>query len=162
LAEAGYPDGFEMEYNVYTPVRWLGEAVAGQLRKVGIRAKIQPVTIGVYRRKQRAGELQAWSILFPTASHPDASNILAVYFRGPAFKYYNDPALRAGMDAGETEFDVSKRADHYEKVFNRVNEKHYIFPVTSIPSVFAHTNTVVAQRDQLSAGDIWNGNWAWK
>ena len=41
------------------------------------------------------------SILFPTASHPDASNILAVYFRVPAFNYYKNAVLKAGMDAGD-------------------------------------------------------------
>ena len=38
LAEAGLPDGFDMELTTYTPIREIGEAVAGQLRAVGIRA----------------------------------------------------------------------------------------------------------------------------
>ena len=85
---AGYPNGFDLDYLVYTPMLQLGEAVAGELRKIGVRAKVSPATIGVYRRKQGQGKLQAWSILFPTGSHPDAANILGVYFNGPGFQYF--------------------------------------------------------------------------
>ncbi|NQV54351.1 MAG: hypothetical protein HQ503_00705 [Rhodospirillales bacterium] len=161
LAEAGYPNGFDLEYLVYTPMVQLGEAVAGEMRKIGVRAKITPATIGVYRRKQGRGELQAWSILFPTGSHPDAANILGVYFNGPGFKYYGDKIIRQGIDDATTEFNEAQRAAHYEKVFNRVNEMHYILPVTSIPSVYAHSKDVKLVTDSMSTGDVWIGNFEW-
>src|SRR5262249_28010879 len=50
LAEAGMPNGFAVELTTYTPIREIGEAVAGQLRAVGIRAAIQPVPLNVWAR----------------------------------------------------------------------------------------------------------------
>ena len=93
LAEAGYPNGFDLDYLVFAPNKPIGEAIAGDLRKVGVRATVQPADIALYRRLQGEGKLQAWSILFPTGSFPDAGNIFGVLFTGPAMKYFNDPII---------------------------------------------------------------------
>ena len=162
LAEAGYPNGFEFEYSVYTPFMNLGQAVAGDLRKIGIIAKIQPVDLALYRRKQGAGELQALSVLTPTASHPDAWSILGILYGGPAFQYYNDPEISNPMEAGEKEFDKAKRIDLYGKVFDRTNTESYIFPVTSVPTVIAHSKEVGVGKDKYAAGDVWAASFFWK
>ena len=162
LAEAGYPNGFEFEYNVYTPMLTLGQAVAGDLLKVGIKAKIQSVDISLYRRKQGAGELQGLSVLNPTASHPTAANILGIFYGGPAFQYYNDPLVTENLELAGKEFDDAKRSDYYGKVFDQTNKESYIFPVTSVPTVFAHTKDVAIEKDLLAAGDVWASSFVWK
>ena len=162
LAEAGYPNGFEFEYNVFAPFMNLGQAIAGDLRKIGIIAKLQSVDLSLYRRKQGAGELQALSVMTPTASHPDAWSILGILFGGPAFQYYNDKAISDGMDKGEKEFDQAKRRDYYASVFDRANSESYIFPVTSIPTVLAHTKEVGIVPDKYAAGDVWAASFVWK
>ena len=40
MASAGYPNGFDIELNSIEASRQITEAIAGQLRKIGIRAKI--------------------------------------------------------------------------------------------------------------------------
>ncbi len=44
---------------------------------------------------------------------------------------------------------------------DRVNSQHYILPITSIPSVYAHTKDVKLVTDSMSAGDVWVGNYEW-
>ena len=161
LAEAGYPNGFEFEYSVFTPFMNLGQAVAGDLRKIGIIAKLQPVDLALYRRKQGAGELQGLSVMTPTASHPDAWSILGILYGGPAFQYYKDKQISDAMEAGEKEFDQAKRVDLYAKVFDRTNTESYIFPVTSIPTVLAHTKEVGVGKDKYAAGDVWAASFFW-
>jgi peptide/nickel transport system substrate-binding protein len=162
LAEAGYPNGFDLEYVVFAPNKPLGEAIAGDLLKIGVRASVQPDAISVYRRKQGEGKLQMWSILFPTGSHPDADNILGVYFAGPAYRYYNDDTIAKWMEEGTREFDLKKREDIYQKIFDRVNEQSYILPVTSVPTVYVHTKQVRIEPSKLFAGErsvydyVWN------
>ena len=162
LAEAGYPNGFEFEYNVFTPFTNLGQAIAGDLRKIGVTAKLQGVDLSLYRRKQGAGELQGLSVMTPTASHPDSWSILGILFGGPAFQYYNDKAISDGIENGEKEFDQTKRREHYASVFDRVNSESYIFPVTSIPTVLAHTKEVGVGKDRYAAGDVWAASFFWK
>ena len=52
LAEAGHPDGFDVEFFVpngrYTNDRQLGEAIQAQLAEVGIRANLQSPEFGAY------------------------------------------------------------------------------------------------------------------
>jgi peptide/nickel transport system substrate-binding protein len=162
LAEAGYPDGFDLVYHVFAPNKPIGEAVAGYLQKVGVRTSVQPVEIGLYRRLQGDGKLQAWSILFPTGSYPDAGNIFSVLFSGPAAKYYNDRIIDDAMTKGEAEFDQSKRADIYKVAFDRINEMHYHLPVSSIPTVFVHSKDVVVNPGKLSAGVTYVTDFSWK
>jgi len=52
LAEAGFPDGFEVDFYVpngrYTNDRQLGEAIQAQLAQVGIKANLQSPEFGAY------------------------------------------------------------------------------------------------------------------
>jgi peptide/nickel transport system substrate-binding protein len=162
LAEAGYPNGFEFEYNVFSPYIQLGEAIMGDLRKVGIIAKIQSVDISLYRRKQGQGQIQGLSVLSPSATHPAASNILNIFFAGPAFQYYNDPRVREALDAAGAEFDDAKRAAYYGKVFDLANSESYVFPVTSIPTVYATTKDMNLVPDRYAMGDIWSTSYTYK
>ncbi len=162
LAEAGYPNGFEFEYNVFSPYIQLGEAIAGDLRKNGIIAKIQSVDISLYRRKQGQGQIQGLSVLSPSATHPAASNILNIFYAGPAFQYYNDPRIQEALDAAGAEFDDAKRAAYYGKVFDLSNSESYIFPFTSIPTVYATSNDMDLVPDRYAMGDIWATSYTYK
>jgi peptide/nickel transport system substrate-binding protein len=161
LAEAGYPNGFDLVYHVFAPNKPIGEAVAGYLHKVGVRTSVQPVEIGLYRRLQGDGKLQAWSILFPTGSYPDAGNIFSVLFTGPAMQYYKDDIIADAMVKGEAEFDEAKRADIYKVAFDRINQMHYHLPISSIPTVFVHSKDVKVNPGKLSAGVTYATDFAW-
>ncbi len=162
LAEAGYPNGFELDYLVFAPNKPIGEAIAGDLRKVGIRASVQAADIGLYRRLQGDGKLQAWSILFPTGSFPDAGNIFGVLFTGPAMKYFNDPVIEKAMKDGEAEADAQKRKAIYKVAFDRINEMAYHLPISSIPNVYVHSKDVKITRNPFSGGENYAGDYAWQ
>lgn len=161
LAEAGYSDGFDLHYLVFAPNKPIGEAIAGELYKVGIRVSVQAADISLYRRMQGDGKLQAWSILFPTGSYPDAGNIFSVLFTGPAMKYYNDPVIENAVVKGEAEFDPAKRIAIYKKAFDRINEMHYHLPISSVPTVYVHNKEVKVSDNILSAGETYVVDYAW-
>ena len=162
LVEAGYPNGFELSYDVFAPAKAVGEAVAGDLLKVGIRASLNVVDLNLYRRRQGDGKLQAWSILFPTGSYPDIGNIFSVYFTGPAFQYYDDPIISEAIKLGEAEFDPAKRAAIYGKALDRINEMNYILPISGVPTPYVHSKGVKVNVNKLSAGEVYVGDYAWK
>ena len=162
LAEAGYPNGLEFEYNVYAPYIALGQAIAGDLLKVGVKANIQSVDLAIYRKKQGAGELQGLSVMTPTAGHPEASAILGTFFTGPAEQYYRDTVIAEAFEKGSKEFDQAKRQDYYARAFNRANEESYVFPVSSIPNVLAHTKEIGVKPDKYATGDVWTASYYWK
>ncbi len=161
MAEAGYPNGFELDYLVFQPARAIAEAVAGDLLKIGVKAKISVANLGLYRNKQGAGELQAWSILFPTGSYPDVGNIFGVFFSETAFHYYNDPIITEAMQKGEAEFDPVKRTAIYKKALNRINEMHYILPISSVPVLHVHTKDAKLKTNIMSAGETYISDFEW-
>ena len=161
LVEAGYPDGFELTYDVFIPIKYIGEAIAGDLLKVGIRAKVNPVTINVFRQKQAAGEINMVSIFYPTAGHPDTGNILDVFFEGPR-DYNRDPDIDKLMIAGLREFDEVKRKAIYKQAMDLNNERHYVMAFSSLPTNYVHSKDVVVKPNLLSAGDNYIDDYHWK
>ncbi|MCD6074286.1 MAG: hypothetical protein K0Q70_1169 [Rhodospirillales bacterium] len=162
LAEAGYPNGLDLHYVVYAANKNIGEAVAGELHKIGVRVTVQATDISLYRRMLSDGKLQAWSILYPTGLFPDASGIMNVLFTGPAMKYFNDPIIARATEDGVKEFDPAKRADIYAKAFDRINEMAYHFPLSSVPTVYVHTKDVAIKENPFAAGQTFVSDYVWK
>jgi peptide/nickel transport system substrate-binding protein len=163
LAEAGYPNGFDFVYDVYNPIKDIAVAIAGDLTKVGVRTKVVPDTIQIYRKKQGDHALQGWSLFYPLGSHPDASSSLAIWFSGERAAYFdNDPIVLKAMEAAESELDPEKREDLYQTAFDRITEMHYVLPISSIPSVYAHSKDVAILDDPLSTSEQFIDDFAFK
>jgi peptide/nickel transport system substrate-binding protein len=161
LAEAGYPNGFDLVYDVFIPIKAIGEAIAGELRKVGIRATVNPVTINVYRKNLSDNETQMASVFYPSAGHPDVSGILDIFFEAER-DYARDPIIHKAMTDGLLEFDPAKRAAIYQKAIDRNNEMNYVFAVSSLPTVYAHSKDIEIRPSALSAGDYYIDDYHWK
>jgi peptide/nickel transport system substrate-binding protein len=60
MAEAGYPDGFKVDWLTPAPNYYSrGERIISQLQSIGIRAKLQVMERGAYQKK-REGGLKEW------------------------------------------------------------------------------------------------------
>ncbi len=149
LAEAGHGDGFDLELDVYEPIQEVAEAVAGQLRKIGIRATVRALPAALYVRLRSAGQLTAFLGYRPTNARPDMDDLFDFFFNGNR-DYWNDPILRQLQTAGEAEFDPAKRAALYERGIDRVNRMNDILPLTDLPIVFVHTKDLRIAADPLS------------
>ena len=123
---------------------------------------MKPVPLSVYRKDQGDGKVQAWSTVFPTGGHPDASNNLNTLLLGVFDQYYGDEDLKKLLDAGLKEFDEKKRAEIYHKAYDMVNEKAYLYPLSSIPNSYVHTKEVRVLDNPLFAGETGVTDYAWK
>jgi peptide/nickel transport system substrate-binding protein len=138
LAEAGYPDGFDVEITAVSITRALAEAISGELRKVGIRAKIDPVTVSTYREKQRAGKTQ----LLAWAWNPqifDVASTAALYFEPGPRDFYKDATIEKLRQESLVALDPGKRAEIFRQLWDRMNEQAYILPLTTRPDVLIHS-----------------------
>ena len=161
LAEAGYPNGLDIVYDVFTPIKAVGEAIAGELLKANIRARVNPVTIGLFYKKWSGGQSQMVSVDYPAFTLPDVGNLLDTFFAGPR-DYARDPIITKAMEEGATEFDPVKRANIYEKAFNRINEMSYAMAFSSLSTVYAHSKDVEVRRNPLAAGANFITDYYWK
>ncbi len=161
LAEAGYPNGFDLTYDVFNPIKDVGVAIAGELLKVGIRATVNPVTIAVFYKKWSGGESNMISVNFPDFLFPDADVPLKTFFYA-AGDYSQDPVIHNAVETGTLEFDPKKREAIYSKAFDRINEQSYAIGFSSMPMVFALSKEVEVKRDPLSAGAYFITDYHWK
>ncbi len=152
LAEAGYPNGFDMEFDVHEPVKQIGEAISGMVRKVGIRTSVRTLPLSLYVRLRGEGKFTAFLGFYPTNAQPDMDNIFDFFFDGNR-DYWNDPVIQAAQKAGAVEFDDEKRAEIYKKGIDQVNKMNYILPVADLPMVFVHAKDVKIAENPLSVID---------
>lgn len=162
LAEAGYPNGFELLIDSSPPeVKEVGEAIAGQLYKIGIRARHQPLINAVYRDWQRDGKLEAH--VAPWTMAPDVARSLNRFFTlGGQTDMFNDKLLANLRIQGSEELDPVRRAAIHAKLYDRVIEESYILPITTVPSVFVHTNEVIYDPGAINGfgADLWDFSWS--
>lgn len=161
LAEAGYPNGFSITLNVFAPIKQIGEAIAGDLRKIGIKAGVQPLPLSLYVKKRGRGEFTAFVGYYSTSAQPDLANLMNFFF-GANRDYYKDPIIHAAAKKGETEFDLQKRTRGYVPALSRVNEMVYILPISELPIVFAHTDKIRMEQNLLNAGERRISDFFWK
>lgn len=126
LAEAGYPDGFEMQLwamPVPRPYMPDGQKVAGVIQKnladVGITAEIVSFEWATYLDKASKGEADAFMLGW-TGDNGDADNFLYVLLDqdnigSNNYTYYSNDELHDILIEAQTEVDEDKRNELYKK-----------------------------------------------
>ncbi|MCD6074181.1 MAG: hypothetical protein K0Q70_1064, partial [Rhodospirillales bacterium] len=161
LAEAGFANGFDLVLHAHDPVKYVAEAIAGEVRKVGIRASIESLPNAAYVRMRGQGEFTAFVGSFPAATHPDTSVVNEFFFTGDR-DYWQDAMIQKAMAAGETEFDEAKRAALYTPILDKANTEAYLLPITELPTVWAHHKDVVLRPNPMSQSLPLLGDYGWK
>ncbi|MEE9569854.1 MAG: ABC transporter substrate-binding protein, partial [Candidatus Binatia bacterium] len=116
LAEAGYPNGFEIDFYCpsgrYVKDREAGQAIANQLAKVGVKANLKTPEWGIYTSAFKKGKFPMY--LIGRGSVIDADTILNQYFRTGVTKRvngYSNSNLDKVIDQEQQTFEVSKREE---------------------------------------------------
>jgi peptide/nickel transport system substrate-binding protein len=162
LAEAGYPNGFDVDITAY-PGAWpVSEAIAGQLRKIGVRASISNLTFPAYRKKQAAGKIQILVGHWASGGMPDAYGAPSFLFGTPVRDYWDDKQINDWEHAAGQEMDAKKRDDIYRKIFDRITDQHYVLPLTTFPTIFIHTKDLVIKRGSLTTAGAQLSEMHWK
>ena len=118
LAEAGFPNGFEIGFKIpsgsYANAKEVAEAVSGMLNQVGVRPRIQIIESGEYLRQLRAREL--WPMSMTCSSPPDDPHFqMSQYHSTWRYAYHKIPELDKLIDEGQQEMDVRKRTEIYQR-----------------------------------------------
>lgn len=126
LAEAGYPNGFEVVFKYpsgrYAQDREVSEAVAGMLAKVGVRTKQTVLEPGEFLRQLREQDLGPMAYV-GLAPQDDPHFQLSQYRSDWRYTYIKNAELDALIDAGAKELDVEKRAEIYRKTAKLLHEE---------------------------------------
>lgn len=150
LAAAGYPNGFDTDLWAYRE-REYAEAMIGDLRKVGIRARLHYVQYPALRAELRAGRapltFQAWG----SFSINDASAFVGNFFKGGPDDTAKDPQTIALLQTADATVDKTERKGKYTQALQRISEQAFWAPLFSYSTNYAFTSDLKfeAQPDEL-------------
>jgi ABC-type transport system substrate-binding protein len=136
LAEAGYPNGFEVTLYVmpvsrpymFDPPK-IGEAIQSYLEAIGIKVKFYQIDWGTYLQETQSGKHQM-CLLGWTGDNGDPDNFMNVLYGANStslgtagnYGFYNDMKAQEVLSAALATFDVKKRAELYQKAQEMIHE----------------------------------------
>jgi peptide/nickel transport system substrate-binding protein len=123
LAEAGYPQGFETTWSISSGVflkdAEIAEAVAGQLRQVGVRVKLVPTERSKIQKDAVEGTFQGMtSIAWGAQFEPDA--MLSWVFARP---HLSTPRIMELVQQGRGEVNLEKRRAIYQDLYRQAHDE---------------------------------------
>lgn len=137
LAEAGYPNGLEIEITAMEGYRKkAAEVIQSNLADVGIKANIELLEWGTLLSKCEKGEHETFVMEFGDAIY-DAHYMLEGQFHSRNygasgnFTFNNTPELDKLIDDASMELDEQKRLEMYEQAQNIVNDEALQVPLFS-------------------------------
>lgn len=128
LAQAGYPDGFTIDFYAYRD-RPYAEAVMGYLNAVGIKTNLQYVQYAIQRDKIRGGEVALSFGTWGSNGVADASASTGEFFTGGPEDTARDPEITEWIKSADTMVDAAARADLYKKALTKIVDEAYWVPL---------------------------------
>lgn len=149
LAEAGYPDGFDIDFYAYRE-RPYAEAIIGYLRQVGIRAHLHYIKFPTLMGKLRGGQMSFVFLTWGTLVD-DISTTTSRFFRNPPIDYARDEQVHRWLEAGDTSLNRDTRLTNYRRALTRIAEQAYWLPLFKYPINYAFTRDLdfVPPQDEL-------------
>jgi len=155
LAEAGYPDGFEVTLYVmpvsrpymFDPPK-IGEAIQSYLAAVGIDLKFYQVDWGTYLQETEQGNHQM-CLLGWTGDNGDPYNFMNVLYGANAcsigtagnYAFYVNNTNQALLSAALETYDNSKRAEYYKKAQEMIHEDAgWVYLSHAVQNIVFRTN----------------------
>lgn len=118
LAEAGYPNGLRITFYAphgrYMADQQIADAIAGQLKTVGVTAEQQTFEWATYLQKLQAKQLTPMAFL-GLALLPDADLMLAEHLCGETYSYYCNKPFDALVLGARHEINPDKRKQMYRQ-----------------------------------------------
>jgi peptide/nickel transport system substrate-binding protein len=137
LAEAGYPDGFDVTLNYRDVVRsylpspaTVGQDIQAQLADIGVNVTIEVMESGAFLDASDAGELTMYMLGWG-ADYPDATNFLDFHFGKNASDQFGAgfEDIWALLDEGASTPDPDARLGIYETVTGLIKEHVPMVPI---------------------------------
>lgn len=159
LAEAGYPDGFEIDFYTFRPADW-AEAVMGDLAKVGIKASLTKMPYFALRDKQRnEGTTPMFLMDWGSYSMNDMSAITSHFFKKGPDDFALDDDVAGWLEAGDTNSDPAVRKANYAKAIEKITGEVYWLPMFNHVRNYGHREELnfIPYQDEIPR--FWQYGW---
>ena len=144
LAEAGYPDGLEVEFVTFQQQNYNAaiEVIQSMLKEVGIIASIDMVDIATFTAMNNAGELPM-TVMSNSATILDPASALVAWPLARTISLrHNDQHVQDLLDEGERTYAMEDRIPIYEELQDYLWENLYLLPLAYPERGYAASGTV--------------------
>ena len=128
LAEAGYPDGFDLVFSVNASATQLEREMAGMVvsmwNRIGVRAEVEVLDEIKFMERRRTGRLACYAATW-SADYNDPDNFIYTFFGTPEnSRYrsicYRDEALMSRVRDARSILDEDARLREYQELEKRI------------------------------------------
>jgi peptide/nickel transport system substrate-binding protein len=135
LAEAGFPNGFEIDLHAYRE-RNQSEAMINYLRAVGIRATLRFGQYAAMREQIRANRAAMAHQTWGSFSVNDVSASTPVYYKGLDDDITRDPKVIELLERGDTVTDPELRVAAYREAHAIIADQAYSVPLYNLVTFY--------------------------
>lgn len=145
LAQAGYPNGFEFE--IVTSQRYnfdkVAQVIQAQLAEVGVKVKINLVEWGIFIKRWRESDFDAFISMNSGSIEPDIQFYRTFHTGGSTNVFlYSNPRVDELLDLGRSEVDISKRKAIYDELQRLLVKESPIIFLYSANQIFVSNASV--------------------
>ncbi|MDR7545453.1 MAG: ABC transporter substrate-binding protein [Armatimonadota bacterium] len=162
LQAAGLGGGFEVEFDMPSGVYLLGDvisqAIAGQLERIGVRARVTEMPFSVYMNKYLR-EANMAPMMYLTLAWPtvDADGLLSLFEEGNQYAYWNDAPFKSLLVAARSTHDKVRRSSLYRQATERMCQQApviFLFPQPATYGVRRTLDWKARPDDWMRAMDV--------
>jgi peptide/nickel transport system substrate-binding protein len=142
MAQAGFPDGFDVEYTPFPPYFDMAERIMTDLRAIGIRGKMQTLEGPAFRakvgggRKSYPGNRNIVQNIDPRAGGSKANIAVYAVCDSPS-AFICDPQIEALWKKHQSSLDLADRERLVKQIQRIVLDEYYFIPIYLNPFVAA-------------------------
>ena len=158
LAEAGFPNGFEVDLFAYRE-RPQSEAMINYLRAVGIKANLRFMQYAAMREQVRANKAAMAHQTWGSFSVNDTSASTPVYFGGGPDDINKDPEVMALLKTGDTSVDPAARKKAYADALGLISERAMGVPLYALVTYYVNAKGLDYQAYPDELPRFWEMSW---
>ncbi|WP_428512342.1 ABC transporter substrate-binding protein [Roseovarius sp.] len=141
LAEAGYPDGFTVDFYAYRD-RQYAEAITSYLNAVGIQTNFNMLQYSALRELNMKGEVPISFQTWGSYSINDASAMVSQFFKHGSLDSTRDDQVLEWLNTADSSTDPDERVEYYTKALQRITEEAYWAPMFTYNTNYVFKNEV--------------------
>lgn len=138
LAEAGFPNGFEVDLYGYRE-RPFTEAVIGDLAKIGIRTKLTWLQYTALVNTVHQGKTPINHMTWGSSSIPDVSACASQFFTGGPDDLAKDAEVIRMIGEADSVSEPAKRKALWKAALNRISTEAYWVPLFTYAKYYAYS-----------------------
>lgn len=158
LAEAGFPNGFEVDIVAYRE-RQQTEAIINYLQAVGIKANLRFLQYAAMRELIRGNKVGLTHQTWGSFSVNDVSAGTPVWFGFIGEDVTKDPEVRDLLKTGDNSIDPNARKAAYRSALALIAERAYAVPLYSLPTYYVASADLAFKAYPDEMPRFWEMSW---